>query len=170
MKTRGFTLTEMLVALLIVAVLAGIAWPVGRSMVARSKQAACLTKLRSIGIGLESYLADHNQILPPLEAGRASTREEFPVLETVLLPYMEGSKEAFHCPADHKVFARCGSSYLWNSTQSGRHVNQLAFFGEKARPERIPLVTDKEDWHPNGVNFLYADQSTSTEVRFSTNR
>src|SRR5690606_9808279 len=116
MKARGFTLTEMLVALLIVAVLAGIAWPVGSSMVARSKQAACLTKLRSIGIGLEAYLTDHNQILPPLEAGRSSAREEVPVMETVLLPYMAGSRDAFHCPADHKVFARSGSSYLWNST------------------------------------------------------
>ena len=74
---------------------------------------------------------------------------------------------AFHCPADKKEFQKSGSSYLWNSTQNGRHVSQLVFFGVKGRPDRIPLIYEKETWHPSGMNFLFADMSSSNKLRFA---
>jgi prepilin-type processing-associated H-X9-DG protein len=86
-------------------------------------------------------------------------------LETVLLPYL-ATPDAFKCPADHEQFEKTGCSYAWNSTQSGLHVSKLAFFGIKDRPDRIPLITDKESWHPSGVNFLYADATSSNKPRF----
>ena len=166
MKRPGFTLTEILVVLAIIGTLAGIGIPVGRSFLAKSREAACLTQLRSLGVGLQSYLQDHNQVLPDLEAGRASKADESPVMETVLLPYLE-SPAAFKCPQDSKEFEASGSSYLWNSTQSGLRVTEMAFFGIKDRPDKIPLITDKESWHPGGTNFLYADLSSSNRVRFA---
>lgn len=166
MKSRGFTLIEILVVLVIVAGLAGIGIMIGRSMIAKSRQAACLNTLRSLGVGLENYLQDHQQKLPDLAAGRASKTEDIPVLETVLLPYV-GSLEAFKCPQDSKEFQKSGSSYFWNSTQSGLLVTQLSFFGIEDRPDKIPLITDKESWHPDGTNFLYADQSSSNKARFA---
>lgn len=165
MKSRGFTLTEALIALAVVAVLAGIAVPVGRSMVLRSREAACLNQLRALGVGLEGYLQDHQQKLPELEAGRDSKSQEVPVLETVLLDYVDGP-ESFRCPQDRAEFATSGSSYLWNSTQSGLHFSSLSFFGNTERPDKIPLITDKEAWHPSGTNFLYADQTSSNRIRF----
>jgi prepilin-type processing-associated H-X9-DG protein len=47
-------------------------------------------------------------------------------------------------------------------------VSKLSFFGIKDRPDKIPLVIDKEAWHPHGTNFLYADQSSSSKARFAT--
>lgn len=166
MKRRGFTLVEVLIVIAIIVVLAGIGVPLGRSMLGKSRQAACLNKLRSLGVGLESYLQDHQQKLPELAAGRASKSDDSPVLETVLLPYLE-NPEAFKCPQDSKEYPKSGSSYLWNSTQSGLHVSQLSFFGIKDRPDKIPLITDKEAWHPSGTNFLYADQTSSNKIRFA---
>ncbi len=84
-------------------------------------------------------------------------------MDTVLASYFE-SAEAFHCPADKVQFAKNGCSYSWNSYQSGKHVSKLYFFG--IRPESIPLITDKEAWHPGGTNFLYADLSSSNKPRF----
>lgn len=168
MKARGFTLTELLVVLSILMVIGGIAWPVTTSMVARGKQAACLTKLRALGVAVESYVQEHNQRLPDLDAGRNSKASDQAVIETVLLPYLQDAKDAFRCPADTSEFAKSGSSYGWNSTQSGRHVSRLAFFGIEARPELTPLIFDKEEWHPDGVNFLYANSSASGETRFVT--
>lgn len=162
----GFTLTEVLVVIAIIATLGGIVFAVGRPLIARSRQAACLNQLRSIGTALQGYLQDHNQTLPELAAGRSSKAEDVPVLDTVLKPYL-GNEDAFQCPQDAVEFRKSGSSYLWNSTQSGLRVSQLAFFGIKDRPDRIPLVTDKESWHPGGTNFLYADQSSSSQVRFA---
>lgn len=169
MKTRGFTLTEMLVVLAILGVLLGVGIPVGRSAVAKSRGAACLGNLRSLGVALEGYLQEHQQFMPDIDSGRADkTGEagEVPVLETVLMPYVESS-DAFHCPEDFEEFERSGSSYAWNTTQSGRHVTRLSFFGIKDRPDQIPLITDKEAWHPSGTNILYADRSASNRIRFA---
>lgn len=163
----GFTLIELLTVVAIVAVLAGIGIAVGRPMVAKSRQAACLNQLRGIGVALQSYLQDHNQRMPELAAGRSSKSQDLPVLDTVLAPYLE-NPDAFACPQDKELHAKSGCSYLWNVTQNGRHVSQLSFFGNDERPERIPLVSDKEAWHPQGTNFLYADQSSSSQVRFAT--
>lgn len=163
----GFTLTELLIVVAIIATLVGVAVPVSRSMVAKSREAACLGNLRGIGAGLQAYLADHNQRLPVLALGRESNSSEEPVLETVLQPYV-GSADMFRCPADKEQFVKTGSSYNWNITQNGLHITQLSFLGVEDRPESVPLVSDKESWHPNGTNFLYADSSSSNKARFVT--
>jgi prepilin-type N-terminal cleavage/methylation domain-containing protein/prepilin-type processing-associated H-X9-DG protein len=166
MKQRGFTLMELLIVIAVVAVLAGVGIPLARSVLGKSRQAACVNNLRSLGVGLESYLQDHQQVLPILAVGRSSKTDDTPVLETVLLPYIE-SPDAFKCPQDSVEYERSGSSYLWNSTQSGLRITELAFFGIQDRPDKIPLITDKESWHPGGTNFLYADQTSSNQVRFA---
>lgn len=171
MKARGFTLTELLVVLLIVAALAAISFPIGQAILARSRSAACLSNLRQIGVALEGYLQDNVQTMPAIAAGRKSKAEDTPVLETELATYLP-NPEVFHCPADHEIYEKSGCSYIWNSSQSGRNRRQLEFFGKSGADQRIPLVTDKEDWHPGdpGVNFLYADLSASSKVQFGVNR
>jgi prepilin-type N-terminal cleavage/methylation domain-containing protein/prepilin-type processing-associated H-X9-DG protein len=166
MKRSGFTLMEFLIVLVVIAALAGIGIPLGKSMVAKSREAACLNQLRLLGVALESYLQDHNQILPDLAMGRSSRSDNSPVMETVLLSYVE-TPDAFKCPQDSKEFEKSGSSYFWNHLQSGLPVSKVAFFGVKDRPDKIPLISDKEAWHPNGTNFLYADQTSSNQVRFA---
>ena len=64
---------ELLVVIVIVAALAGIGIPVGRSVLASSREAACLNNLRTLGVGLEGYIQDHQRRMPDIEAGRAST-------------------------------------------------------------------------------------------------
>jgi prepilin-type N-terminal cleavage/methylation domain-containing protein/prepilin-type processing-associated H-X9-DG protein len=164
---RGFTLTELLVVVAITAGLAGIAVPVSMSMVAKSREATCLGNLRGIGAGLQAYLSDHNNRLPILALGRENKSSPEPVLETVLLPYV-GSTDIFRCPADKEQFPKTGSSYHWNITQNGLHITKVSFLGVEDRPESVPLVSDKESWHPNGTNFLYADSSSSNKSRFAT--
>ncbi|WP_193212092.1 type IV pilin protein [Luteolibacter marinus] len=170
-RGQAFTLTELMIVLAILAAVTAIALPVGRSVLARSRQAACLSNLRQIGTGLEAYLQDNAQYLPEIAAGRKTRNDDTPVLETVLAPYLPGSA-VFHCPADHKEFERSGCSYIWNLSQSGRHRLNLEFFGKSGNDQRIPLVIDKEGWHPgeSGVNFLYADLSASSKVQFGVTR
>jgi len=164
---RAFTLVELLVTIAIIIALAAITIPISRYGIARARASACTGNLRSIGIAIESYLQDHNDVMPNLEAARSSKDEDLPVLETVLNEYLP-DPDAFHCPADSVEFARSGCSYLWNNTQSGRHKLKLSFFGIEGDPQSIPLVTDKEAWHPgeNGVNILYADYHLSNRVEF----
>ena len=154
-------------ALVAVAAFAAIAVPVGMGAIKQGHRAACLNNLREIGVGLELYLADNNDILPEIEMGRNSPDEEVLTLEGVLAEYLPDA-EVFHCPADKVFFAKTGSSYLWNSTQSGRHKLQTSFFGTENEPERVPLVLDKESFHgdPLGVNILYANYRTTNKVEF----
>lgn len=156
---------ELLITIAVILVLSGIAVPLGISMVEKSRQVKCLGNLRQIGMGLQMYLGDNNDFLPELALGRSSKTSEEPVLETVLLGYVE-SEEVFHCPSDKKEFRKSGSSYNWNITQNGRHITELSFLGNNNRPEAIPLVSDKEAWHKEKTNFLYADSSSSDKVRF----
>lgn len=166
MKHRGFTLIELLIVVAIIATLVGIGYPLSRSILEKSREANCLNNLRSVGVALQTYIQEHSDTLPTLAAGRPSKTDDVPVIDVVLLPYLN-SPDAFHCPADTKQFVKSGSSYFWNSTQNGLHISQLSFFGIKDRPDKIPLITDKEAWHPHGTNFLYADLSTSSQTRFA---
>jgi hypothetical protein len=105
--------------------------------------------------------------MPEIAVGRGSRDEQVPVLETVLMPYV-ASSDAFRCPQDRDEYIKSGCSYAWNSTLSGRRVSQLEFFGIDAnRPQQIPLIADKEDWHPSGTNILYADMSSANQLRFT---
>ena len=167
MKKRGFTMVELLVVIAIIAVLAGIVYPLSKNLIGNSRAAACLGNLRSLAVALQTYLQEHNNRMPDLLLARKSKTEEGAVLETELLPYLQ-SAEAFHCPADHIEFERSGSSYLWNSTQSGRLVSELKFLTDD-RPDKIPLITDKDgSWHPGGTNMLYADMTETNKPRFAT--
>ena len=162
-RIRGFTLTEMLVVLAIIGTLAGIGYPVTRSFIAKSREAACLGNLRSLGVALQSYLQENNNIMPDLVIARASKSEDLAVLDTALLPYLE-TPDVFHCPADKVEFEKTGSSYNWNHLQSKRHLSKLYFFG--VREDTIPLISDKTAWHPSGTNFLFADLTSSNKPRF----
>lgn len=165
MRTRGVTLVEAVIVLAIIAVLFAAVYPIARSMVAKSNEAACLEMLRAQGVGLQSYLHDHNDTMPELAIGRSSKTEDVPVLDTMLMNYV-GTAESFHCPQDKKQFAKTGCSYNWNHLQNGRRASDLYFFGV---PEAlIPLITDKEAWHPGGTNYLNADLSSSNRPRFVT--
>ncbi|MEN9992408.1 MAG: hypothetical protein RLZZ224_2110 [Verrucomicrobiota bacterium] len=160
---------ELLIVIAIIGALAALIVPLTSSFLKKSRQAACLGNLRQIGIAIESYLQDHNQMMPNLEAGRSSRQEEIPVMDNTLNVYLS-NEDAFHCPEDKTLFRDTGSSYLWNSTQSNRPRHRLMFFHVSGDPARVPLVSDKEAWHPGdgGVNILYADFSASQDIKFTT--
>lgn len=152
----------------ILVVLVAIAVPLTTGAIAKGQSVKCLNNLREIGVGLESYLADHNDFFPDVAIASGGPDDEVETLEGVLAEYLPEA-EVFHCPADKELFATTGSSYLWNSTQSGRHKLQTSFFGTENEPERVPLVLDKEAFHgdPLGVNMLYANYRTTNQVEFN---
>jgi prepilin-type N-terminal cleavage/methylation domain-containing protein len=166
-RAGGFTLVEILIVIGLIAVLAAIAWPLLSRGVAQAHSAACLANLRTLGIALNLYLADHNGILPTLAAARGSTAENLPVIDTVLAPYA-GNPAAFRCPADDHIAAETGTSYFYNSALAGQRLSNLNFLGLVEGASRIPVLVDKEGWHyanPTRVNHLFADGHSSNELR-----
>ena len=60
MKTRAFTLLELLVVVSIISILAAIAVPSYYDALIRTRIAQVKAELRTLGIALESYRVDHN--------------------------------------------------------------------------------------------------------------
>lgn len=60
----GFSLTEILVVILVIAILAAIMFPLVRSMRDKARGASCTQNLRQIGIGLHSYISENSGRFP----------------------------------------------------------------------------------------------------------
>ncbi len=167
----GFTLVELIVVIAVIAVLSIIAFPISSRVFQAGKAAACVSNLRNLGVALNLYLADHKQMMPTLKAGRASTAEDVPVIDNTLNAYSNDPR-VFACPSDSKgIAAASGTSYYWNSALNGQSVTNLHFLLLNAQNGEIPVLSDKEGFHPyaeNKVNILYADGHASQDLKFVT--
>ena len=60
----GFTLIELLIVIAVIAVLAGLIFPVFAAVRSDSKKAVCLSNLRQIGLAIALYAHDYDDQLP----------------------------------------------------------------------------------------------------------
>lgn len=60
----AFTLIELLVVIAIIAILAAILFPVFAQAREKARQAACLSNLKQIGVGLMMYVQDYDETYP----------------------------------------------------------------------------------------------------------
>jgi len=172
MSSKAFTMMEILVVIAVVAVLAAVAIPAASSVLSRAKSAACLSNLRQIGVGLQSYLADHNMQMPNLLAGRRSTSDSGPVIDEALADYV-GDRSVFLCPADASIGKSSGTSYFWNTALNSQFTTSLNFLELVDALSRIPILSDKEGWHRHAdskVNFLYADGHATSDLQLFTGK
>jgi type IV pilus assembly protein PilE len=59
MKTNGFSLMELLIALVIIAIIAGVAYPKYQKLVTRSRQTEVKNILKAIQLGQDLYHTTH---------------------------------------------------------------------------------------------------------------
>ncbi|BCW94672.1 MAG: prepilin-type N-terminal cleavage/methylation domain-containing protein [Fimbriimonadales bacterium] len=85
MSRRAFTLMELLVVVAIIALLVALITPVVFHVLERSRQSACISNLRQIGIAIKSYQEDYGGVYPE---NLARTQ-----------PYVK-SAELYLCPSD----------------------------------------------------------------------
>ncbi len=165
----GFTLVELLVTIAILAVLMAIAVPTYQKIAAGGQATACVGNLRQIGVALGTYLGEHNMTMPHLAAGRKRLEDDVPVIDNTLDRYL-ADKRVFRCPGDRMRFAETtGTSYHWNVTLNDQALASLRFLQLTEEQSRIPIIGDKEGFHPyidNRVNILYADGHATKDLKF----
>lgn len=167
---RAFTLVELIVVIAVIAVVATLAVPAYKRVMENGRSAGCQSNLRQLSVGLQSYLQDNEITMPTLRPGREKKEEEVPVIDNTLNKYLPEEK-VFACPSDRKFARESGTSYHWNVALNGQKVGNLNFLGMVEQHSRIPVLGDKEGFHPyseNKVNILYADGHASKDVRFFT--
>ena len=167
-KTPAFTLLELLVVIGIVAVLAALAFPVTQRVMESARATACISNLRQLGAALGLYLGENRMTMPELKAGRKELAEEGPVIDDTLDKYVK-NKGVFACPSDRHYARESGTSYYWNTALNNQAVASLTFFKLSEEQSRIPVLADKEGFHPyleTKVNLLYADGHASKDISF----
>lgn len=152
----GFTLVELMVALVIIAVLAALIFAISRKAMEKAAVATCTSNQRQIGIALASHDTDYRRY-PGRSDGLAWDRALLPYLgysgqedlsgNAPLAPSEWGELEQiaqlFCCPADRKprsgdVFKRSYAITAWTTNWS----NGTSFRGWKNRPfnQGVPLA------------------------------
>ncbi|MFI5386777.1 MAG: prepilin-type N-terminal cleavage/methylation domain-containing protein [Fimbriimonadales bacterium] len=185
---RGFTLIELMVVIGIIAILAGILFPVFARAKASAKKSACISNLRQIGDGITMYMSDFDDIFP--HAVDASDKwapdiwdsfpdfkaqiPNMPLMPDALKPYTKG-KEVFHCPSDTgmhvlddhfpvpfevspSMYETYGSSYFFRTEIAFRAFSNASF----QLPAEVNVMFDGAGhWH-------VAERAVKPDDDFST--
>ncbi len=154
-QRAAFTLVELLAAVAVIGVLTALSIPAWQRMSDRMDIARCLSDLRQIGLGIQSYSGEHNMMLPgPL---RISQKGTYTITGTdhllhhiaIYLGYPEPTSqpqrgEIFYCPAWKRVAANPNdpnattyNCYSWNP--EGKSVEPFGYTGDSTNPSKPPL-------------------------------
>ncbi len=101
-RPRGFTLTEMLVVLATILLLATIMLPVFRAARDSAKQAKCISNFRQVVTASQIYLGDYDDRHVPVNhrPGRSGPPGVDRTWVQIVIPYVR-SFPVFKCPSDH---------------------------------------------------------------------
>jgi len=173
MRKRGFTLVELLVVIAIIALLAALLFPVFSSARAKARQNTCISNLRQIGMSIEMYGMDYDDLYPlAVDPTDKYTPEIWsgypqwqswipflPLLHEVLQPYQK-SREIWRCPSDTglevqdftgmpfparpSLYERYGTSYLFRTEIAFRFLR----IGGVQFPAQTNMLFDGSGkWH-----------------------
>jgi len=170
---RGFTLVEMLVVIGIIAVLAGILFPVFARARAAARRTQCISNLKQLGQALEMYSSDYDDLYPwacdapdkycpQIWNGYPQWQmwiPYMPQIQDVLQSYTK-NREVFHCMSDSgydylentiypldarpSAFEAHGCSYHWRTEIVFEHMGPSLL----AQPAETNILMDGHgSWH-----------------------
>ena len=164
----GFTLIELMVVLVIIALLAGLAYPALQNAILNAKSTKCAGNLRAIGGAIIQAASDNNNQYPEIAQAASNpypAGSDAKNLIDTLSPYGL-TPDALKCPVDMggspSAYAQYGSSYEWNPAFDDEvTVTPIIYWnGTTTIPVnsgRVRLCTDFNAIHSGRMNILYGD-------------
>lgn len=111
-RTVGFTLVELLVVITIIAVLAGLLFPVSAMLKEQEQRAKCINNLHQITQAGILFSTEHDGSLPWRKNWAFSNKPTpFCVYTGELWPYLK-TKDILRCPADPPSATACMASRI----------------------------------------------------------
>ncbi len=95
-RRKAFTLIELLVVIAIVAILASLTIPGLTRAREAARRSQCASNLRQIGLAVKSWLADHDDVFPPVDPSKATDNG---YIADFYRRYLNDSYDVFRCPA-----------------------------------------------------------------------
>jgi prepilin-type N-terminal cleavage/methylation domain-containing protein len=150
-KRTGFSLTELLVVILIVAILGGLLTVAVQRARAQARSTQCLNNLRQLALGFRLYADARGGKLPD------GKREPWFVQ---IAPLLEAQQSVFRCPADPQ---EVDLSYGWRDESATLPTASLA--GKKiehvANSELVLVFDQATGWHaPEMLNAAMVNSAT----------
>jgi prepilin-type N-terminal cleavage/methylation domain-containing protein len=160
---KAFTLVEVLVVIVVIALLAALLFPVYAKARKQAHRVHCTSNLRQLWAAINTYTQDWDNRYPAVHNTFQYTQGKQPILPQVMGAYVSDDR-LWRCPADTgEVFGAGGgfhrrtppmyqfqlTSYYYTGTDSG--TGQLGGVEVSAvkRPSIAPLLWDIRPWHGN---------------------
>jgi len=101
MRTKtAFTLIELLIVVAVIAIIAGVAFPMLSVAREKGRQTECVSNLAQLGKALHLYADDWNGYIPPFNNLNPPTHPGHPaLLVQAFVPYLR-APAVWHCPSD----------------------------------------------------------------------